>query len=1500
MSPVHAARSAADRYNADSLNEVIARINGDAMLRPTNRFLNWHFADVDEEGDPEGMEIVMPEDPEGWFVYLSEKNKGPDTIAAQNTDPIPIEQVSHVFDEAWVGGHAPATPDTSFPIAPPGSPGTATLLSTQGGFKAGRYWVTYSFADKKKKHTTVAPAIDVVVLQGQVIRVSTPSADGEEVAYIGFWLSEVDKGPETVRLQKVIDVRRKRQKEVVLKGFNRKGRRAPSKNETIRKAPRTPSVSTVPSSQPMRSDAGGQTGGGNKTFQARAVNVNENGRESGPSSFSESVVVSGSENVNVRITPDFGNVISENTETKQRVYVSVNGKEHVAYDSTKGSQNQTVGPKRSVDVSGATRDNASPGERGRLAPSSPAAQEEEEIVGIEDPTSELEQPIAEGKVVLEPGTYWVGCSYYVRGKETVVSPLKKETFSTGRMLRIIFPDPVNEINNPYLAERDANGDPLDHTLVKGLGDATATEEGEVLLNTIGPKLTTEAAPSHSMTFVVDRAKGYVVGETVEANMIAGTFRAALEELDDTGAVIRTTILKDFSASGTAKAHKIMGPGGTDWADGTVEGRIVNAFRTTATRNGTVKVWNFLAHRGLKSFRRRVLAPPGSRDPADTNPPKDHPHKRGSSKGTEKPPSTIGRLSPQRPIDAVDFGTGAIPNSWTLRRSTVTGTVSAVTTAAAVDAPYGYNISKATSSTAYVYLYRSFDPTDRGDIAVRCKVRVRQLPTRQTVSLVQIKQGTLSNDDGDNNGLAAIKLQNDGALQYHARVPASDRVFTFDLASGVRVGDVLDIELLITGAGTSKGYVLAAIGKNGQTRSFATRKGPYNWQSGYARTVQVGVSRAPDPAAKWNLDFDTIRVTETGDSLGSGGSALPLEPLELPDRPYRAPVPVEAETTFGGGAIPGTWPVTRTPSDSTTVSQAGTSYAINGTHGVRVSDTGTTTNASVYLERTLASARESLGLRARLRVVGRPSTGEVQLMGLYSGSNEALAIIYLTSTGEIFARAFEGATGLTATKIAQGITNGTTLTLELVAEGAGTEGGRISAWYSPTADPLGSIADRSLLYQEENVNWSTQAAQKARVGGYLESSAASTFSLDVDSILLTEEGEVLFSEQTEDGTDVNQVQMHLLDLPEGIAARDDLGPRGLREAVEPGQEFTIAVKARFADVQGTAFLFYFVAYDLSGNLHELGSVINSGNGISGTLAWQDHQRTFTVPENCYEVRMESRDIAGGEFVFQEFAFCDGPGPAVREVSFPASGTIRHTLDTQAMRSVGVTDLDIPSPGARWLDVGAVMDVPEGCAASASYQSAETYEGPWSPLTNNPGLVPQRRLLRCEATLQSDPTRKRTPVLRSGAPFVEEVFSRGTLLTADRQELPGGVDLYNITPWIPRERVTLRELRSGRTSRHRSGEAVGILYAATLRCYTKQAAEYLQTHWLLAEWVIEVPSLRQVLRVRPKGPEEGLDIPLESGLRWTGASVDAIAHGEFRVDVGPFDVYEASPQRVNRAS
>lgn len=1514
-------KTVADRY-LHALSGCVPNLDGDVTLEPSNYIANWRMADLDCDNSPDGMTLGVPEDPEGWYVYVSEKDGGPSTLAAQNTVPLDIDEDSyHVFEDP-VRGHSPRTGQFAAQIAPPDAPDVAPVASSKAGFAAGSYYVTYTWVDQLLRHTALAPSSIVTLGAGQTIRVYLPQSVPEGARYIGIWVSAPNGAVATLRLQRYWTAYGNYPESIRLGEPYKIIRSTPPANETPLPKPPAPTVK-------RRKMRGGSTRAG--CYKARITRVNvRSGRESEPSDYSEEICISEAEALqgvafgvepndpcgpyNIYVTLDGTEYRLNSSESSGRLYSrrpqgpwqrssgssasvllgSSDTPTHLTSGITTNERAASSVP-RSEDLSPLTPQDVTYGSS-LAAPAYPGGMVED---GIEDPSSPLDNVLPEGVPIISAGTYWVALSYYVRGEETLISPPKQITITSGQTIRINLPSANNSLVNSQWRDRNSDGVPDGWTITStgGLtGSHSISEDGLMILDTLGAKTGTATTPTMYQDVAVSRDLKYAIGGRLSAAITSGSVAVDVREFSSTNSLLRTTTLVNISASGSnvdfLRAFG-SGTGALAFHTDTAYIRLIVYF-AGSTRQAIAFLHELFVTPNFSGRLRRITPGiPGHGKPYDPDPKEFVRLRKSSIVGVGLPPSKP-RLLPEAPPLAVqDFESSAMLG-WTLRQTSVTGTTAVREGPAAISGSYGYRIAKDTYSQRYTYLYKDMGST-RTRLTINLKVRVAALPTVGIVHLVGVKAQAPSELFYD--ALASVALDYKGRLYLAIGAANGARDTYSSFASGIVAGDVLDIEFRVSGGNTTKGYAQAAMGKNGSPRNaFQGSQGDLYWPGFYARYAYVGHFSdygefvSSDSSTRYTLHFDDIILSESGIIGGLPASVPDGYPIPQPDRPYTAPVDVDV-VGFDSNAIPAPWSSTRSPVDSTTAVAVETAAKIDGTHGLRTTDTGTASSATAYVSRTFSPTRTALGFRARIRVVSLPSTSNVTLMQIRTTANLTLSSITLSNTGALTVNSFDGTGALSRqTQILSGVSAGTVLTLEMVATGAGTQAATVSYWAS--SGGTGAIPERTLYSQHQLLDLSAVAISEVRVGITAEGSTLTTSTLHVDSIRLTEAGEVLYSETDRDGQPIYQAYFY---YPPGTPQRDDLGLKDLEVAVQPNETFTVAIKARHSDVPATlpAYPYSLYAYDTAGTEYALGSLYGEG-GATGTLAWTDLTQTVTIPNDCYILTMRSPKISSGEFVCQAPAITRGTA-AVREIVYPESGQVWAILDTTT------PDKEITlNPENKWLDVGSIVDTPTGTSAALQINSADPVidsegnvvltgtEQPTSWLTD-PLAVTPRRYAHFLLTLGASSDLRTTPRLATGTPYVD-FYSRvaaeqvSVLLRDDLSEFSGGVYLAGVPFFRELSQFDVRQ-PLGQVRRHRMWDPIGDLGSFTMHAYTRQAVREIEENCLSKDFCIETRDYRLLVRFR-----EQIEFDIENG---SVRKINGLWCAEAEASISGVEVVEALP-------
>lgn len=1432
----------------------------------------------------------MPEEPEGYMVYMSSLGGGPNTMTAQNTRVIDIDEPSWIIDEDWVEGSAPRTPLTAAKIGAPPQPDLVALPPAGTGFAQGTYQLSYTWVELNyngtMNHTPLAPFRSVVLVStGQRIRLSLPTSAPADIYGIGIWQTPANNASSEARLQEVIPVNDMLLNPIKnLMGPFVWGRTSPNRNETIPPRPLKPLV------RHERGNSDGVQG----SYIIQLAFVTDQGTES---ERSEKVTTNidgeqAKKNHHILVEPQdapIEGIVGYRVYVQRRAKGEEDYRQLVYANLSKGGAGRPVGLYEKVLFSGTAAwagIHSDPKVSRVLSGWGGAEQSEDSTVtAIEDglpvPDTFFESAIATGADLLDtPGTYYVAISYWVRGEETVICTPKPITLDAGWTIQVYFKDKVNLLRNSQFNQIQPSGAPYGWELTGVSGGVNSgtyvMSNGTIRLSTNGPKTGTQTTPVLGGFFVPDRTKVYTIGGTYITEWIAGTMDAYLYEYNSAGTLLRQTPLKSINDNGEVDFERRFGPNNvytdsTPFLDTTTTCKLYIFFQG-ATRNGTITVRELYVHDHPNRIRRfektdDLLA-------ADNpDPPPSVRWRQARNKVIAPAPSSRRRGAAFTPLATVDFGEGTAstnpPTGWTLRNSNSSGTVAEVRADAAVDGAYGYRIAKTVAETRYTYLHRTFAPTTRNRLGIRAKFRVNQLPTRTGAAQIILSIHNAGPADTYATAIAYIQLFGNGILQLVMR-DIFGGFYPYYLATGITNGTVLDIELILRDSHSTVTYVTAAVGRNGTTRTFIPWWGWFDQSAWNPTTVQVGNTWLSDPAALSNIDIDSIVVTETGDSLVAPGATPAGEALPKPDAPLAGAIPIGSEINFNDGTFPSSagWTQLRTPADGTTTLAVQTASSIDDTqpvgqrYGIRFADTGTATTAQVAMQKSVTADVTDTGniaVRCRFRIVTRPTSGNVRVLGIRDAANNTLAYAYLDSTGTLYARAASTGTGTTPPDVilARNLVNTNLVTVELVLSDTGTIAGTLNAWCS--VGGTGTKAERKLMGQPQGVDWSGGKADKVLAGIVTESIASVTSSFDFDNILLTETGEMNYRLYTDANEPINQAYCF---YPKDQEKRNDLWAKNARIAVKPGRTYTLGVWARHSDVPVVSWPFTIHAYDLSGIARPLGSLYDSVGGAIGTAAWQLYTKEIVVPKagnvapngeiyeaDCHEIRVSSPGVGAGEYVCQEF--CVSPGHVAQsEVVYPIEGTVWITLDSEIPSPAPEPLANNSSTENLWLRYTSIVDQPDGTTVDYEYATTQELEEPTTWYTTEEAALDNAsRFAHMRLTFGSDSSRRLTPRLNTGSPWLEYATILAgiqhipKLLRANGTEFPGGAYISQVKFPTNRGEYDVRRIR-GRTKRHRRTEPVTRIGAYTLRVHSEAAMAEITNTCLEEEFLIEVHNRRML--------------------------------------------------------
>lgn len=1522
-------RTIADRVGAYS-DGIVSDLLTNLRLEPSNYILNWRFDDLNDDGDPDnfGDGIALPETPEGFRVFMTEPGGGRNSLADQFTSAIDVDEVYVDLDSPFVPGASPVSSQFALQIASPDFQASylEALTSTTTGFEAGTYQIAFTWIRKVKKrylHTRMSPALAVSVGQSQWILLVLPDSPAEEVTHIGVWLSEPNGT--TMRLQRIISAN-EAGSEYTLKGPYITRSATPVTNEHAYQ-PKAPSVRKAPG------DFDGEPG----RYRAAVRRIElATGKESDQSEWSNWIELTSLDIARgeaIEVDPEGLNFTSNaGSEYQYILYIQKSPADDVAAiedfvyvnpDGVGGTSILRFTPSLSPIQGGRDSGGRRPRHSGRkhrkrkgkggksartgglrskrkkrgkgaAGATGAAGGGSSSTLGdtvIEDPSSTLESAVGVGKTLIAPGTYKVALAFEVEEDQTTPSLEYSITITSGQIIRVWLPPSINRVFNAQWRTKTATGTLPGWTLT-GAG-ATANEgdwdvdpaTGDLTLDTNGLKnsFPTQSTPELSQVVSINQANRWTFGGELSVFLAAGTVEFFAEERDQSAAVLRTNIIKSITASTDSEFSLTIGPNYLAWASGTSTVRFGIRF-TGASRNGSVTIKELYAIPWERRLRRRSCPKNWSRKHCNSRPPTYVSWEKAATYGVELPPVAF-RVPPDFvPLQRMDFETGSLPAGWSQRTPQGTGGMTiGVNGTAALTGSYGWQSNRTVAANRDNYLeyyYGVMNATTLRQRAWRFTVKLTtQNPSYAYTYLAGLKSN--SNTTGEATMLCGI-LNYYGTIYLSTRDNSSGDTDWYQIATGVKTGDTLDIELFFRGGERTdqRAEYRLAVGKNGAARAFT------NWIQDFTASDRdvyfyMGPFASYDTRDNYNLYYDNLIVTEFGDIESGAVLTAATDPIPLPDRPYRDPIYNHTQT-FESGTTPSTVAI----SGSGKTAAVNGAAALFGSYGLRVQDTGTAGYGYYYYEETVTRAKGGWG--AHYQVDALPSNGTFRILQVANSALGTMAAYDLGSNGELRAIVATPAGEQTATVVRTGVVAGNRLTLEINFSGVGSAAGAVDFWHTLGAETAAFKTERQLYKQYTGLDWSTYAVAQYRAGNISKTDPAATINLKVDNVFLTAEGEIVFSEFDSKGNNIYQVNYW---LPEGSPLRDDLMVQNLRLAVKPESTYTLALKVRISSVALPAKPLSVTCYDTSGGDHDMGDIFDGVGGCVGTLPWADQYLTFTTPADCYELSIDSRDMGEGEWTFQEPYF--GPGlyaDVQREVEYPVEGTHRLILNTETEGELLWLQPPVDRP---WLAVGVIGTVPEGCNMTSEIATRDDLltpdESEWmSPFDS---AVKRKKYAHWRIKMYSNEARDLTPELTAQTPWIDFISKLGnepvpTLLRGDFSEFYGGVYVQDLN-WAQREwREYDIKKPQGRLIRHALTEPIGRFEDGfKLVAFTQRAMEEIEANCLSEEFVLEYLGERLTIKF-----SEPILFSVEAPTRrWVGdewfARGDASSGGE--VEIVSFD-------------
>lgn len=534
---------------------------------------------------------------------------------------------------------------------------------------------------------------------------------------------------------------------------------------------------------------------------------------------------------------------------------------------------------------------------------------------------------------------------------------------------------------------------------------------------------------------------------------------------------------------------------------------------------------------------------------------------------------------------------------------------------------------------------------------------------------------------------------------------------------------------------------------------------------------------------------------------------------------------------------------RTPTSGTTLTTNATASISSGSSGLFIEDLNTTTLSQIGVAETLTTGNRTRGsVSAEIRSPAATTSGARDYLYLERADATAFAalsqdqnrnlILWYKHAGVWFSRVIYVA-----------VPNNTVMDVDLQVSGAGTNRGVIALW---AAQGVGQTKTLRAFYEDIDL---TDYPFQRYFAGALEYVASDTHQTHIDNLRVWDGGHKWYRVHNSAGEFLNQA--HLF-LPRDENPTQNAFLKDIRVAVKPGQRYALGTFFKYEGVRGTSYPLHVTLHKQNGDTIPLGSLVGGGGGIIGSAAWAEYTMEINVPssatdegENCYEMRINSRDIYGGTYTAQEVAKTEiGPLAPVavnRTKGRASAGIYRVTLDTTTPKA----STYVGSLPREWLKVGVdAEDEPLGTTIAVRLRSAPAKDGPYSAYYTSLIDVPRDRFLQVEVTFAGDGLE--TPILTDVAPYLDFAFEDSVLLKGNGSELSGGAVVTEYQIWYPDPQYELRRDYSGHYESIPLSDDVNWLDYFTVQFFTKEGLTYFRNRW--AKELFTIESMGELVKIR----------------------------------------------------
>lgn len=1492
-------QSVADRTRG-ILTNVHPRRNGDLIPIPEDVMENrGDFVNIDASGNPEGLKIVRIENPDGWDALVGTT---PNDTRQQNSSPLLITRPSFADDMPFVNG--PPAPSPNDPLLakipqaqiPLLKAIKADMVGFPGTTPQKPLWYAYGWYNYARR-TGPGPPVPFQVAQGQGVRVAweKPPSNVEGVTlYVSEPGTTTATNPGILREQWTLLFNQYKLNTYDLTRYIN-GPPAPGINLSYLFPPSPPIVRIQP---------GGWTIGGEYHFYATQATPEGETLPSNAYNITIPSYVTGSHLEIYRpwymsagatgwyvYMQKHEDEAAGGKDAMGRLFWRTSRADHGAgegrdYPIAIGPTPTSPFGHNSIPTSG----DVTEGHGAYDVDVDSHALPTENTSGIPAPDSEPEIPLAFGASRPGPGQKYVRTVDRVGNRRSAASDVATINIASDEILRIIHRDHTNLLANGDNIELDANGLPLDHTVV--LTGGTARVEGrELVLETLSAQSGT--TPSDTLDSVpVDRtvehaAWGWLKVRDPRSGTLAGSVEVVLRELNASNAAT-DTVLFTYTLAGDYEYHRTISPAGTSgsgvlaWQSGTVKAGLVIRF-SGASKNMHARSYRVILKDHKHKFRlegeppdTEQHRPPGSQQQISLSP------------EVAPPPETFPFPTPDRLKlvgalrEAVDFEPG-MPAGWT--QTTTGGGTIARSAGAALSGSFGLKLSDASTSSpnSRASFTKVFDSGGSHEAGLHRKIRPALLPNGkltlggiarpdgtlfiwpETGSLSESSTLTIDSSptdagnftvvpDGASAAVAVVATKQVEQLSV-SQAPTASGTIALNIG-GTRyniptVGGAKEIVQLTLQAPRANGYLTINLGgirydiPVNVTDTAATAAEKVARTSFPGWTVEwrppTGGYGGNTPASKLPVGGNTVTFTATAAGprtdatyqRGTSGTPGSITPIQQ----GTADTAAELADRIAAMSFGPLWTVSHTPGSTTitlTAVQAGPKTAPSV-------DWGTTGANGTISTLTPGAVDSPSDLAARIRAA--TFTG-------WTVSGSGVQVI-LTANAAGFKRDLRIDPASTGVRYHFETTqqgkdadltahykddSGTIYSRRLMASLSSSTIYNVEATVEGAGTDNATIhfwgstgsAAKDHLWRIENVSLVDYPAGMVDAGVSAEAAASETWEIHVDDIKVTDKGESYFEEYNDSGEKVGQ--FHHYGIPTQ-PLRDDIGIQEWREPCIPGLQYAISAQLRTDNVpiDAPAKPVFITAHFEDGSHKDIGDVTGL-SGISGTHDWYEPPPTLIIPEpGCFELGYQSRNLSSGEIVVQRVVMSPGTVPKRTRV-YATSGEYVATLPVATPYQAQNTEW-----GHLRRSMGIVGDVSDGGSLAAVYRSAQSIARlPIETYQSDPLTVPDRPVVGVKITFACDGTIDTLPVLKSGSPYAKyDLFLGGlplpTLLRENGTEFDGGAIFAEIMMWTDPPEVAM-DVASGLHLRPQLlSENAASLPTSPLWVFTQDAFREIVKEW-----------------------------------------------------------------------